>query len=579
MRHRADSLTLTSIAEARPRATAVAVAAGPTSRDRDRRRDRLGEVREPGHLVRRLQRAGRRGGRVTLVGDPDVRARTPCTTRPRRHRRPRRHATPTRTPRRNGRVGDRRAGGLPGAVRSPTRPRSPPATCTPRRALVGQRVLRRRQLPRALHGGRRRHRAGREGQQARSLGRPGRRTRPHSTLEAAASRRPGVRAEPAAPAHRRGRHGRWRLLQRGLRRELRTHLHRRPGERHDHARHHHGRAHRHRVLNVAKQGQSGTGLAINGVFAFVIIDEEALAFIEDRATVAAGGDIDLDAENKDRVVNVAGAQARSAAPTRWASRSRVTVIGTTDTLSSGRPRPSRTGPSPTSDGASVRAFIGDARSRWARRRPVGVVGTVVRPAGDVKLTAHERRGRERGLDRGRRRMRGLLGAPAGSADLSSPTTPPTDVDVSAAGSGALNVLRPRARPCLRPATSASPTVAGHLSARGNGRVLVAGLGGRHHRHRAARHRRLAFALNTSTSMDTTSTTFVRSPPMASASSRTRPRPCCRSRARRSPAAAPVSPSLSRSTWTLADRTVEAGFGPGTTLDVTGDVVKTTSVVE
>ncbi|MHB1243241.1 MAG: beta strand repeat-containing protein, partial [Gaiellaceae bacterium] len=215
------------------------------------------------------------------------------------------------------------------------------------------------------------------------------------------------------------------------------------------------------LLNVAKQGQTGTGLAINGVFAFVTLDHESIAFIEDRATVAAGRDIDLAAENKNLIVNVAGAQALGGTDAVGVAVA-VTVIGTADEIF-GSPETLEDRAELDDDGellgvASVRAFIGDAQRTVGAGGTGGIVGSV--SAGrDLKLTATS--------DPAANEIWTLAVAgagsstqPAGSADLSAPGDSANNVDVSAAGSGAINVVDRRTLAYVRDVKTVQ--VGGHL---------------------------------------------------------------------------------------------------------------------
>ena len=196
-----------------------------------------------------------------------------------------------------------------------------------------------------------------------------------------------------------------------------------------------------KLLNLAKQGQTGTGLAINGVFSVVTLDHESIAFIEDRATVTAGRDIDLAASNKNLIVNVAGAQALGGTDAIGVAVA-VTVVGTPDSIV-GSPEKLEDRAELDDDGellgvASVRAFIGDAQQTMGPIGTGGITGKVT--AGrDVKLTATS--------DPAANEIWTLAVAgagsstqPAGTSDLSAPGDAANNVDVSAAGAGAINVV-------------------------------------------------------------------------------------------------------------------------------------------
>ena len=395
----------------------------------DRRGHRLGQVREPGHVLRRLQRTGRRRARSHPRRDADLRGAV-RRLRPERHDRHRRQLRRREHHGQQRRVRDGRTRRLPG--RSARRPGQGRHQLRARLVghRLGQRVLRWRELPRALHRGRRRHRGRRPGR--------GRGRRPHRCIHArgGSHRRPGVGAEPSrGPRRRADTAGGGYFSGVFAENYARTYID-------DRAKVTTTRditmdaTTDSRVLNVAKQGQSGTGLAINGVFAFVVIDEEALAFIEDRATVAAGRDIDLEAVNKDRVVNVAGAQALGGTDAVGVAVA-VTVIGTTDDFL-GSPETLEDRAESDVDGASVRAFIGDATQLVGETPTGGVVGTV--SAGrDLKLTATNGVSPNE-IWTAAVGIAGSSAAETGNANLSSPDDSANNVDVSAAGSGAINVL-------------------------------------------------------------------------------------------------------------------------------------------
>ena len=105
-----------------------------------------------------------------------------------------------------------------------------------------------------------------------------------------------------------------------------------------------------RTLNIVKQGSSGKSLAIEGAFAFVVTGHESLAFIEDRATVAAGRDVVLDAKNKDLIVNLAGVNAVGDTAIG------IAVAFTMDWVASDH----RDRGSEADSGSTVRAYIGDS---------------------------------------------------------------------------------------------------------------------------------------------------------------------------------------------------------------------------
>ncbi len=60
------------------------------------------------------------------------------------------------------------------------------------------------------------------------------------------------------------------------------------------------------LLSVVEAGSEGESVGINGAGSLVILGQESLAYIEDRADVRAGADVILDAENGGVIVNSAG---------------------------------------------------------------------------------------------------------------------------------------------------------------------------------------------------------------------------------------------------------------------------------
>jgi len=60
------------------------------------------------------------------------------------------------------------------------------------------------------------------------------------------------------------------------------------------------------LLSVVEAGTEAEDVGINGAASLVILGQESLAYIEDRADVTAGADVILDAENDGVIVNSAG---------------------------------------------------------------------------------------------------------------------------------------------------------------------------------------------------------------------------------------------------------------------------------
>ena len=201
-----------------------------------------------------------------------------------------------------------------------------------------------------------------------------------------------------------------------------------------------------KVLNLAKQGATGTGTTIEGVFGVVVLDHESLAFVEDRARVASGGDLELAARNGNRVVNIAGASALGGSDVVGIAVA-ATIIGSADhILGSPEALEDRSELDEEGElvgGSSVRAFIGDARQSFGEFGTGGETGRVS-AGGALKLTAEN--------DASLNELwtlavsgAGSAATPAGSTDLSSAEDSANDsrLDLSAAGSGAINVLNRR----------------------------------------------------------------------------------------------------------------------------------------
>ncbi|HUH15478.1 MAG TPA: hypothetical protein VML35_06310, partial [Gaiellaceae bacterium] len=194
-----------------------------------------------------------------------------------------------------------------------------------------------------------------------------------------------------------------------------------------------------KLLNVAKQGATGDGLTIEGVFALVVLDQESLAFVEDRATVAAGRDLELTADNKNLIVNVAGAQALGGTDAVGIAIA-ATVIGTPDDFL-GSPEVLEDRAEAGETGASVRAFLGDAVEEVGTTPTGGIVGSVT--AGrHLKLTATSDPAANE-IWTAAVAGAGSATTPAGSADLSAPGDSANNLDVSAAGGAAINVIERR----------------------------------------------------------------------------------------------------------------------------------------
>ena len=63
------------------------------------------------------------------------------------------------------------------------------------------------------------------------------------------------------------------------------------------------------LLQVVQAGAEGQDVGVDGSFSVVVLGQESLAYIEDRAIVEAGHDVVLDADNAGAVTNIAGAVA------------------------------------------------------------------------------------------------------------------------------------------------------------------------------------------------------------------------------------------------------------------------------
>ncbi|HSO00903.1 MAG TPA: hypothetical protein VLS46_00135, partial [Gaiellaceae bacterium] len=231
------------------------------------------------------------------------------------------------------------------------------------------------------------------------------------------------------------------------------------------------------LLNVGKQGATGDGLTIDGVFTVVTLDHESLAFIEDRATVAAGRDIALTARNENLIVNVAGAEALGG-PDAVGIAVAATIVGTDDGIL-GSPevledRSERDADGETLGVAGVRAFIGDSVRAYGPQGGTGGVTGSVTAGRDLRLTATNDPAANE-IWTAAVAGAGSATQPAGSTDLSAAGDGANNVDVSAAGAAAINVVDRRTIAFVRDVETVS--VAGHLRLEAqDGAFLVASAG-------------------------------------------------------------------------------------------------------
>ena len=193
-----------------------------------------------------------------------------------------------------------------------------------------------------------------------------------------------------------------------------------------------------KVLNVAKQGATGDGLTIEGVFGIVVLDHETLAFVEDRATVDAGRDIGLTAQDRNLVVNVAGAKALSSDDAIGVAVA-VTLMRTPDVMTD---RADLDDDGEPVAGSSIRAFIGDAAQEMGSIGTGGIVGKVT-AGGAVTVKAVSDPAHNEIWTAA---VAGAGPAPAGGGpakgtNLSKPSdsTGSQPIDVSVAGGAAINV--------------------------------------------------------------------------------------------------------------------------------------------
>ncbi|HKJ55264.1 MAG TPA: FG-GAP-like repeat-containing protein, partial [Nitriliruptoraceae bacterium] len=136
------------------------------------------------------------------------------------------------------------------------------------------------------------------------------------------------------------------------------------------------------LLSVTAEGGEGDDVAVDGAFSVVLLGHETVSFIEDRATVTAGDDIDLSATNANVVVNLAGAQAIG-------NDAGVGIAAAVNLLL--RPRSLTDLAERDADGllegSAVRAYIGNSTNAMGATGTGGVVGRVEAQTGGIELRA------------------------------------------------------------------------------------------------------------------------------------------------------------------------------------------------